>query len=119
MAKIKEFPVLNSFRLLLKYLNLYNKDSVHIGNVRVPDIFIFCLISLPTFYFITLIIWFCIDEHFNMNEISISLAAAVGFLQITLVYIWLTAKKDLLISTIDHLQDFVENRNSIFAILVK
>lgn len=111
MPKIIKFHVLNSSRLLLKYLNLYNKNNVHIGHVRVPDIFIFSLISLPTFYFIALIIWFCIDENFNLNAISISLAAAVGFIQITFVYIWLAVKKNLIISTIHHLQDVVENRN--------
>lgn len=100
--------VLSDLRYILKLTNLYNKYGVYIGSVRIPDSVIFFMISLPSSYMCLLFFWAAVEEHFDMEKISGSLACTIGMLQPTIAYISLAVKTDLVISTIDHLQQVVE-----------
>lgn len=102
-----KIEVLSSLRLLFKILNLYNKDSIYIGSVKIPDFFVFCLIALPTFHLCSLCLWIAIEKNFDLKLTSASLAGSIAHLQITSSYISLAMKTDLIVSTIDYLQDAV------------
>lgn len=108
--KKKQIEVLSALRPMLKLTNLYNKNGVHLkynkNPFKIPDSYVICLISLPAVYLASLYLWFVLDEKFNLKTISTSLGFAIGLLQMTLAYISLALKTDLIISTIDHLQEF-------------
>lgn len=59
-----------------------------------------------------LLIWFIIEKEFEIRTISVSLGVAIGFILTMISYISLTMKTNLIISTIDHLQEFVEKSSS-------
>lgn len=108
MWKKTQIKVLSDLRLILKLTNLYNKNGVHIGSYKIPDFFVFCLICLPSLYVAALLIWSVIEENFNLTLISMSLAAAIGHIQIAVAYMSLCMKSELIAITVDHLQDVVE-----------
>lgn len=99
--------VLSSLRVLLKLMNLYNKNGVHIGSVKIPDLLVFCLVAFPTFHLWSLYVWIVIEENFDLNIVSFSLDGVIGQSQITLSFILLAINTDLIASTIDDLQEFV------------
>lgn len=109
-----QIKVFSGIRLLLKLTNLYNKNGVRIkynkmgDSVKIPDYLLFCLILLPTLYYVSLLIWVVIEEKFNLKLISYSLATVICTLQVILAYISLAIKTDLVILTIDHLQEAVQ-----------
>lgn len=90
-----ERPVaLSGLRLTLKRLNLYNRDGVNFkynkngDSVRIPDFFAFSLISLPTVHMTLLLIWFVIEEEFNLKLMSTTLAIAIGGRLIISLNLW-------------------------------
>lgn len=103
-----EIKVLSDLRLVLKLTNLYNKNGVFIGSIKIPDFLVFCLICLPTAYLVALLVWAVVEENFNLTLISTSLAAAIAHIQIAVAFISLCMKNKLIMSTVDHLQDVVE-----------
>lgn len=114
MLKNKKFEVFGGLRLLLKWTNLYNKNDVYMkynkmgGSIKIPDLIVFCLISFPTFYYASLMIWAAADKKFDLNVISTSLAAAIGIYQTSINYILFAIKTDALITVVDYLQEIVE-----------
>lgn len=107
MENIKRLEVLGGCKLPLKLTNLYNKNGVHIGALKIPKFLIFILISLPTIYIAPLQIWYCFDERFNLKATSNTLLSIVALIHMGFVYLWLTMKSELIVETIDHLQDVV------------
>lgn len=103
-----QVEVLSGIRLILKLTNLYNKNGVYIGSIKIPDFIISAMISLLSSYMTLLYFWAAVEEHFDMEIISGSLACTLGMLQTTIAYISLATKTYLVISTIDHLQEVVE-----------
>lgn len=103
-----QIEVLSSLRGFLKITNLYNKNGVYIGSVKIPDFLIFCLFSLHTLNFGILCIWGILEQEFNLKLISFHLGGAIGFPEITIIYIYLVQKTDLIVSTVDHFQEIVE-----------
>lgn len=111
MQNINRIEVLGGCRLPLKLTNLYNKNGVHIGSLKIPNFFIFIFISLPAIYTAPLQIWYCFDEGFNLRTTSNTLLSIIALIQTGLVYFWLTVKSELMIETIDHLQNIVNKSN--------
>lgn len=111
LKKNKQIEVLSGLRLLLKLTNLYNKKGVYFkynkkgDSVKIPDFYVFCLISFPTFQFALFFIWFVIEEKFNLKMTALSLACAISTIQTTISYISLAMKTDLIGSCIDHLEE--------------
>lgn len=105
MWKNNKIEVLSGIRWMFRLTNLYNKIGDSVG---MPDIFIFFMICLPTFYYVLLCVWVVIEEKFNLKMISTNLANAICVSQVTIAYISMATKTGLITSTIDHLQEFVE-----------
>lgn len=103
-----QFEVFSGCRLILKLTCLFNKNDLYIGCLKIPSILIYCCILLPTFYSAMMEIWFCFDEKFDFDTTSITIAMAIGYVQMMLVYISLVIKTDLIVESIDHLKDVVE-----------
>lgn len=108
--------ILGCTRLLLRSINLYNKNGVYIkfnrklfsDSVKIPDSFVFCIISFPTFWYAFLLFWAIIEERFNLQLVSTSLTGAIAALQTSIIYLALAMRTDLIISTVDNLQEAVE-----------
>lgn len=111
MKNIHKFEILDGCRLPLKFTNLYNKTDVYIKAVKIPNFLIYIFILLPMIYIISLQIWFCIDERFNLASMSNTLCYGIGFTQMTLVYVSLVMRFDSIKETTDHLQDVVDKSN--------
>lgn len=106
--------VLSGLRLILKLTNLYNKHGVYIGSVKIPNILVFFLVMLPVIWHAFLLLWAVVDEKFDLKLISNSLAVTIGNIQTTLAYVSLAMETDLVISTVDHLQEVVEKSELFF-----
>lgn len=119
MLKGNQFEVLGAIRMLLKLTNLYNKNNIYLGSIPIPDFPIFVLISIPSFYFAMLLIWRCIDVEFDIELMSISFSDFFGFSQMTVVYISLAVKKYMIITTVDHLQELVQESKDILLNFLK
>lgn len=112
MQNPNKFRVLDGCRLALKLSNLYNQNGVYIRTFKIPNVVISTLILLPTMYYIaSLEFWFCIDERFNMKSISSTLCNMIAIIQMAFVYFSLAMKSDLIIETMNHLQDVVDKSN--------
>lgn len=113
MSNEKKIEVLSSLLVILKLTNLYNKNGVSFkfnrisDSVKIPNFCLFCLISLPTLYLSSLFVWIIFEEKFDLKLISTSVAVLIGTSQITIAYISLAMKTDLVVSTVDHLQEVV------------
>lgn len=103
-----KIEVLSGLRLLLKLTNLYNKNGVYIGSVHIRDFYVFSMISLPPIFYTLLIIWDVIEEEFDLQSTSNSLATVIAVLQVTIAYISLAMKTDSMKSTVDDLQELVD-----------
>lgn len=108
MCTNNKIEVLSRLRLLLKLTNLCNRNGVHIGSVKIPDFFVFSLISSSLFYISLLLFWIAIEKNLNLKLVSINVAATIGFTQMAITYISLAAKSNLIVSTVDYLQKVVE-----------
>lgn len=108
MSTNDKIEVLSSSRLLLRLMSLYNKIGVCIGSVKIPDFFVYCVLSLPTFTLALLNVWIALEENFELKMISTSLSGVIGSLRWLITYILLAMKADSIVSTIDSLQEVVE-----------
>lgn len=114
MLRKKQIQVLCDLRLILKFTNLYNKNGFYLkyskrfDPIKIPNCSWLCLFLLSNVWTISLFIWFAIEKKFDLKVISISLATAIGVTQTIISHIFLARKTDLIISTIDHLQEFME-----------
>lgn len=57
--------------------------------------------------------WFCIDEKFNLKSISSTLGNLMSLTHMSLIYVSLAVKSNLIIETLDNLQDLVDKSNNI------
>lgn len=115
MQSIIPIEVLKSSRKALNLFNLYNSGFC-IGCLNIPDIFIYFIILLPMLYFSIVAIWLCVDEHFHLKAVALTLACTISSLQMKFGFIALAANKTSIIATIAHLQGAVDRSN--FHILI-
>lgn len=94
MFRSEKLQVLSGLRLLLKFTNLYNKNGVCIRSARIPNFFVFCMVLMPAFLFVLLLMWISVEEKFGFQYI--------------IAYISLAMRTDLIVSTVDQLQEHVE-----------
>lgn len=113
MQNINKFTVLDGCRLALKYTNLYNKKDLQIFGRRIPNFLIHTFILIPMIYTNFLQMWFCIDEKFNLKSISSTLGNLMSLTHMSLIYVSLAVKSNLIIETLDNLQDLVDKSNNI------
>lgn len=111
MVNNNHIKVLKGCRLILKFTNLYNKNGVCIGSIKIPNFLCFCLIMLPVILLFVVQTWYCFDENFNLNSTSNTLAMVIAGVQMALVYISLSIKSDFISKTVNYLQNIVKKSN--------
>lgn len=100
--------VLGRFRPLIRILSAYNinnNDSFQILTTLIVSVFLFAMTST-----IILVIWFCFDHNFILNEVSFALPIFVGGIQMLLIFVYLAKDNQMINKTIDRLQDIIELR---------
>lgn len=110
MVSKKPIKVLSSLRAILKVLNLTNTYGVRIGCWKIPSIIITSLVVLVPAYASTMLLWFCVDEHFNPATMSSSLALALLLIQVMLFHFVMIWKSEKIVETLDYLQNIVTQR---------
>lgn len=83
-------------------------------SVKIPENFLFYLISFQTFLFSFLYVWIAFEEKFNSKFLATNLASAMAVLPVTVVYISLTMKTDQLLINCKNLLKKVNNFNLCF-----
>lgn len=108
MANGEQFEVLRNSRSLLKILNWYNKDGVHIRALPISDFIVFLGILSPMLLFTRSVISQCIDENFNLKATSLGVACGITTFQLTYSFITLAMNTDIVVENIDHLDATVK-----------
>lgn len=103
--------VLSASRYILKLDNLYNKGDLYIYSQKVPNYLIPVAMHLFMIGFLICELWFCYDEDFVLHTVSPALALSFASVQIVAMNSTLLWKRDLMMFTIDDLQNTVTRSN--------
>lgn len=100
----QSIQVLSRCRPILKWLNLYNPNGVRIGSIKIPDWL--ATLTIISFIFDSIILYllFCFDNEFNLDVVSGTFPYVIGSSQITLVYLSLAMRKNVIVEAVDCLQ---------------
>ena len=109
----KPIRVLSTSRYILKLSNLYNKDGIFIGTYKIPNFVCPVVMVIIKVTYASLELWLCIDESFDLSLVSPALVYCCSTIQSLLIYTSLFLQRDLVMSTIDNLQNTVTRSNYI------
>lgn len=93
---------------------IYHPEHYQISNRRIllrnicQSIGILVLTIVTCILFISAI-WFCIDQHFNLNIIAHSFSILLGTIQVQLIYIAIISKSGQIEKVIESMQKVIEN----------
>lgn len=107
MLTSRSFKVLTGNRLALKLSNLYNENSLRFGSQIISDKLYFALLLLPGTFVCSSMLYRCYELGFDFTKISSIIDLLIGTFQMMLVFAFLAAQKDVLIRTIDQLQQMI------------
>lgn len=108
--KKKSIEVLGKCKMLIEILRLFKVNRL---NIVSNDNLYTVLVTIPAVMLILLmilLIWFCSDYKFNVNDVSITMSVFIGSGQILLTSFPLIKETDLMIETVNRLQVLVEKR---------
>lgn len=107
--------VLKRCKLALRLGNLSNKRGFYLFNWKVSNFIVDFFLLLPMSICVIQMLIFCSEIGPNLKEISSSIYLGLGILSIGAMYISLAAKNDLIIETLDHLQEMVNLSKFVFS----
>lgn len=81
-------------------------------NANLLNIVLTILNTIIFSFTLFLIIWFCFDHSFNLNEVSFALPVYIGGTQVFFVCISLIRKVEIICETVNYLQNVVEKRKN-------
>lgn len=99
--------VLKKCKLLLRIANLSNKNGFRLFAWKVPNFIVDLIFLLPMSICVMQMALFCFGIGLVLKEISSSIYLSLGIISIMAMYICLAAENDLIIATLDHLQEMV------------
>lgn len=99
--------VLKKAKVALRLVNLASKNGVYLSKWRIPNAIIDLLLLLPMSICTVQMVIFCFKTGPSLKEISSSIYLILGISSILAFYICLAANNDLIIATLDHLQEMV------------
>lgn len=100
----QSIQVLSRCRPILKWLNLYNPNGVKIGEIKMPEWLVTLIIISIILDTVILYCLNCFDYKFNLDVVSGTFPYVIGSTQITLVYLSLAMRKNIIVDAIDCLQ---------------
>lgn len=110
LYKFPKMKVLKLFEKLSFFANLCNKNGIYVSGVRIPNWLIDTILLSPMTICTIQMIVFCFVHGTTLVSISVAVYLSLGIFSIVSMYICFAIKNDLLIITIDHLQETVEQR---------
>lgn len=104
-----KFEVLRGLKNVLKIVELYpaNWTSSQV-RILVPIMLRVCISS--SIIFITMAIWMCAENNWDMKIIAAPLCCALGVTQITVIYFDISLSKSIVTEITDSLQKLVQQR---------
>lgn len=109
----RRIKVLSECRSLLKPMHLANELKIQVGRFEIPSALIHTILSIPLGYFILIAAKTLYDVRFNITEEANTFFFALGCLQIQIIYFCLTRNNELIIQTINRIEDVVNRSNFI------
>lgn len=91
----------------LKLLNLYTKNGIYIGKVRLPNLVLFALIAAPLTLELILLVWHCVDNKCDLKTGTTTISYIIIALQMLLVYLSLSVQHEIITEAIDDTEKFV------------
>lgn len=101
----ESFIVLRNCRNLLKILKITDKNGIYLNGL------FYFIYLLPLNLVLTLCIWFCFDNNFNLTAIVWPMNLTAGVVQMELIYFCLISKRNLLNEMMVRLQ-FLINQST-------
>lgn len=105
-----EFKVLKGCRIVLSLTNLLERQKFHVGRFTFPNILYSIIFMIPLNLSLSLMIWFCFDEKFNLMKTSNAISISLGIVQIELIFICLACQKPLITNMLSHFENIVFER---------
>lgn len=102
--------VLKFFEKVSFFANLCNKNGIYVLGVRIPNWLIDSILLSPMAICTIQMIIYCYVDGTTLVSISSAIYLSLGIFSIVSMYICFAIKNDLLIITIDQLQETVKQR---------
>lgn len=100
----KYFDVMTKCHTWLKFLNLTNKNGIHLDLYEISNWLFYFMYLLPLNWLFIFCIWFDFDNDFNLTAIIWSTTLSTVAVQMELIFLSLLSQKKLLIELLDRLQ---------------
>lgn len=105
-----QMEVLKKSKFTLRLGNLSNKRGFYLHKWRIPNLIVDSIFLLPMFVCALQMLIVCFNIGPRLKEISSSIYLMLGISSILAIYVCLAAKNDVIIQTLDHLQEMVTLR---------
>lgn len=103
-----QMEVLKGSKFALRLGNLSNKNGFYLFGWRIPNFIVDFFLLLPMSICSVQLLMVCFNKGFNdLKDISNAIYLCLGIFSICSMYICLAANNDLIIATLDHLQDMM------------
>lgn len=110
-----EIKVFSKCLYALHWMNLCRKTQLQVGGVKIPNIIIFTLLSIPLSNGVFGVIRLVFDIGFNFKNASFLFYSLFLFIlgtsQMQIIYFCLVNNNELIIKLLDHIQDTVNRSN--------
>lgn len=103
----KKFEVLRELKVLLKYLNLYNKFGWFSGELKLFKPLTYFVLSIPLMVYFLVPLRVCILYNFDLKMVASPLMVTLGTLQGLLMFYSFALISSLVMQTVDALQQLV------------
>lgn len=110
MDSPNNFEVLRELKVLLKYLNLYNKFKFgwFSGELKLFKPLTYFVLSIPLMIYFVVPLRVCILYKFDLKIIASPLMVSLGTLQGLLMFYSFASNSSLIMQTVDALQQLVQ-----------
>lgn len=112
MASHQQINVLFECCGLLRLIRLCTKSKLQIGQLKIPNVISYILLSIPLCFSIACDIMKVLEMEMSFQECANSFLFIPGTTQMQLIYICLAFNNELIIQTVDHIQELVDRSNS-------
>lgn len=118
MESRTEIEVISKCRGLLNMMNLCRKDPIEIGRWKIPNIFMFFLISTPMLISTSMEFWEVLETDVGFLKEASVILMILGSMQILSIYYSLALNNKIIIETVNHIQSVVNRSKFKFFVIV-
>lgn len=118
MESRTRIEVISKCRGLLNMMNLCRKDPIEIRRWKIPNIFMFFLISTPMLISISMETWQVFESDVGFLKEASVILMILGSMQILSIYYSLALQNKIIVETVNHIQSVVNRSNFKFIAMV-